>query len=69
MTDILYEPVTSHQKPSGDRMLQVVQAFKSKREIDSVIGAVDGCHIAVTCPDENAYDYVSRKLYPFTGSV
>ena len=43
-------------------MLQVVQAFKSKQESDVIIGAVDGCHIAVTCPDENAYDYVNRKL-------
>jgi len=73
MTDILYEHYRSLliKWPSGDRMLQVVQAFKSKREIDGVTGAVDGCHIAVTCPDENACDYC-YDLYACvqkTGSV
>jgi len=44
-------------------LTQVDQGFKNKRDIDGVIGATDGCHIAVACPNENACDYVNRKGY------
>jgi len=41
----------------------VVQGFKNKCDIDGVIRAIDGCHIAVAYPNENAGDYVNRKGY------
>jgi len=63
LIDILYEDCQSAliRWPAGDRMLQVVQAFKGKRDISGIIGAIDGSHIAINCPDENACDYVNRK--------
>jgi len=63
LINILYEDCRSAliRWPSRDRIAQVVQAFKSKRDIDGVIGALDGCHIAIACPGDNAADYVNRK--------
>jgi len=65
LIDVLYEECQSAviRWPEGDRLTQVVQGFKNKRDIDGVIGAIDGCHIAVACPTENACDYVNRKGY------
>jgi len=65
LIDVLYEDCQSAliRWPVGDRLMQVVQGFRSKRDIDGVVGAVDGCHIAIACPNENACDYVNRKGY------
>ena len=65
LIDVLYEDCQSAliKWPVGDRLMQAVQGFRSKRDIDGVVGAVDGCHIAIACPNENACDYVNRKGY------
>ena len=36
---------------------------KEKRGIDGVIGAIDGSHIAISCPREQPADYINRKSF------
>jgi len=45
--------------PFIERQHQIASAFASG--IDGVIGAIDGCHINISAPTQNAEDYVNRK--------
>ncbi|MCO5596048.1 hypothetical protein L7F22_050105 [Adiantum nelumboides] len=47
--------------PSSTRMLQMAEEFQEIRGIPNVIGAIDGSHIPIIAPMENAVDYFNRK--------
>ncbi|MCO5568398.1 hypothetical protein L7F22_022097 [Adiantum nelumboides] len=49
--------------PSSSRMLQMAEAFQQIRGIPNVIGAIDGSHIPIIAPRENAVDYFNRKEF------
>ena len=38
-----------------------VEAFFKRAGFPQVVGAVDGCHVAILAPNENPADYVNRK--------
>lgn len=47
--------------PTGANVQSTVQKFKCVRGIDGVLGAIDGSHIPIKCPNEHPIDYVNRK--------
>ncbi|KAG5896232.1 hypothetical protein JTB14_009731 [Gonioctena quinquepunctata] len=47
--------------PSGDRAIDVMQGFEIASRFPKVIGAIDGTHIHIDSPKENAADYINRK--------
>lgn len=47
--------------PKGSAAAVVVEGFRDKRGIDCVIGAIDGCHVPIACPQQQPADYVNRK--------
>ena len=38
-----------------------MDGFERHSKFPQVVGAIDGCHIAVKAPNENAQDYINRK--------
>ncbi|XP_031328864.1 putative nuclease HARBI1 [Photinus pyralis] len=51
------------QWPVGDRAITVMQQFEASSGFPRVIGAIDGTHIRIDAPQENAPDYVNRKHF------
>ncbi|KAI4455490.1 hypothetical protein MML48_9g00008915 [Holotrichia oblita] len=51
------------QWPSQDRAVIVMRGFEEASGIPRIIGAIDGTHIKIDAPKENAADYVNRKGY------
>ncbi|XP_046408526.1 protein ANTAGONIST OF LIKE HETEROCHROMATIN PROTEIN 1-like [Ischnura elegans] len=49
--------------PRGNRIAAVEQGFEDLRGIRGCIGAIDGTHIAIKKPLENAMDYCNRKKF------
>jgi len=47
--------------PTGDRLMQTTEDFRNKREVDGVIGAIDGSHIPISTPSTNGAGYVNRE--------
>lgn len=39
------------------------QKFANIADLPGVIGAIDGCHIQISAPTENAFCYINRKGY------
>lgn len=49
--------------PSGEQARTVINKFKESSRFPNTIGAIDGTHIKIDAPKENAADYVNRKGY------
>lgn len=49
------------QWPTGTRCTDVMRGFNIASGFPKIIGAVDGTHIRIDAPKENATDYVNRK--------
>lgn len=47
--------------PSGDSLRDVVDGFDCKWGFPQCVGAIDGTHIPIISPTENALDYFNRK--------
>ncbi|XP_071642152.1 uncharacterized protein [Temnothorax longispinosus] len=46
---------------SGEEAQTVMRKFKENSRFSNVIGAIDGTHIRIEAPTQNAADYVNRK--------
>ncbi|XP_011704880.1 PREDICTED: putative nuclease HARBI1 [Wasmannia auropunctata] len=49
--------------PSGEQAQTVINKFKENSRFPNTIGAIDGTHIKIEGPKENAADYINRKGY------
>ena len=49
--------------PTGDKLQEVMDRFRTKWEIPQCAGAIDGSHIPVKPPALNHTDYYNRKGY------
>lgn len=49
--------------PSRAQTQDIIRKFKENSKFPNVIGAIDGTHIRIEAPKENAADYVNRKAY------
>lgn len=49
--------------PSGNYALRVMRGFEESSGFPKTIGAIDGTHIRIEAPKENAVDYINRKGY------
>lgn len=49
--------------PSNEQAEIIINKFKEYSGFPSTIGAIDGTHIRIDAPKENAADYVNRKGY------
>lgn len=49
--------------PSGEEAQIVMRKFKEISRFPNTIGAIDGTHIKIEAPTENAADYINRKGY------
>lgn len=49
--------------PSNEEAEIIIKKFKESSGFPSTIGAIDGTHICIEAPKENAADYVNRKGY------
>ncbi|XP_071945891.1 uncharacterized protein [Antedon mediterranea] len=47
--------------PEGQELLGMVENFKMKKGFPQVAGAIDGTHIKIFAPKENAQDYFNHK--------
>ena len=47
--------------PTGDKLDELVDGFKTKWGVPQCVGAVDGCHIPISSPAMNRTDYYNRK--------
>lgn len=47
--------------PTEQESKRVCQQFKSKYNINGIMGAIDGCHIRIRRPTKHEEDYVNRK--------
>lgn len=49
--------------PTGDRLQAVKSGFKRMKQIENVIGAVDGTYCPIKAPNEYAQSYTNRKCF------
>lgn len=49
--------------PSNDEAQTIIRKFKETSRFPNVIGAIDGTHIRIEAPTQNAADYINRKGY------
>lgn len=49
--------------PSNEQAEIIINNFKESSGFPSTIGAIDGTHICIEAPQENAADYMNRKGY------
>lgn len=47
--------------PTGNNIKEIVLGFSSISNFPNTIGAIDGTHINIPAPKENAEAYVNRK--------
>lgn len=47
--------------PQGIDARSVIESFRRKKSFPGVLGAIDGCHIAICPPKTNAFAYINRK--------
>ena len=47
--------------PTGERRDRIIAKFRKICGLDNVVGAIDGCHIPIMAPIDNARDYINRK--------
>ncbi|XP_043270332.1 putative nuclease HARBI1 [Venturia canescens] len=49
--------------PAGDQAQAIMQGFEESSGFPKVIGAIDGTHIHIIAPKEDAVSYINRKGY------
>lgn len=49
--------------PSGERLKKVAEQFRRKKGLPNCIGSIDGTHIPIKAPYDNAEQYVNRKKF------
>ena len=49
--------------PCGNELKAVVEAFSNKWGFPQCVGAIDGSHIPIIAPKDNATDYFNRKKF------
>ena len=49
--------------PSGERLKKVAEQFRRKKGLPNCIGSIDGTHIPIKAPYDNAEEYVNRKKF------
>ena len=49
--------------PSGERLKKVAEQFQRKKGLPNCIGCIDGTHIPIKAPYDNAEQYVNRKKF------
>lgn len=49
--------------PSGERLQKVRAGFKKLKQIDNIIGAVDGTYCPIKAPKEHAQSFTNRKCF------
>ncbi|KAK4875538.1 hypothetical protein RN001_011960 [Aquatica leii] len=47
--------------PQGRDAHSVIESSRRKKSFPGVLGAIDGCHIAICPPKTNAFTYINRK--------
>ena len=50
--------------PSGYELIEIVNGFKNMKNIDGVIGAIDGSHIPIIGQTDYGENYINRKGFP-----
>lgn len=51
--------------PQGDIATQIMERFEASCGFSNVIGAIDGTHIKIRAPVEDAASYINRKGFPY----
>ena len=49
--------------PKEEKLEEVMNQFEAKKGFPGVIDAIDGCHIPIKAPRENANEYINRKRF------
>ena len=49
--------------PQNERLREVVNGFNNRWGFPQTVGAIDGTHIPILCPQQSAADYYNRKGY------
>ena len=49
--------------PSGERLKKVAEQFRRKKGLPNCIGSIEGTHIPIKAPYDNAEQYVNRKKF------
>lgn len=49
--------------PSNEQAQTIMHKFEENSRFPNVIGAIDGTHIRIEAPTQNAMDYINRKGY------
>jgi hypothetical protein len=49
--------------PQGPEQADIIAKFQEKKGFPGVLGALDGTHIQIKAPQNNAQDYINRKGY------
>ena len=49
--------------PEGQRLDEDSEGFEHKRGFPQAVGAVDGTHIPIICPEDSGADYYNRKCF------
>lgn len=47
--------------PTGDRIQDIILGFSQKDGFSNTIGVIDGTHVNIPAPRENAEAYINRK--------
>uniref|UniRef100_A0A6P7GV57 Nuclease HARBI1 n=1 Tax=Diabrotica virgifera virgifera TaxID=50390 RepID=A0A6P7GV57_DIAVI len=53
------------QWPDHDERQRISRTLKAKSGIPGIVGAIDGCHIAIKASPRNANDYYNRNNYHY----
>ena len=49
--------------PEGQRLDEDIEGFEHRRGFPQAVGAVDGTHIPIICPEDSGADYYNRKCF------
>jgi len=60
IVEVLFKRLVHLATARQDIEMEIVAFFK-RAGFPQVVGAVDGCHVAILAPNENPEDYVNRK--------
>lgn len=47
--------------PMGDRVEEVMAEFEQRSGFPRILGAIDGTHIRIRAPQQDAHSYLNRK--------
>ena len=49
--------------PEGQRLDENIEGFEHRRGFPQAVGAIDGTHIPIICPEDSSTDYYNRKCF------